>query len=262
MDFDASGDLDHCRVVSLGPETEARMALLGTRFSLEVDEGHGPIGVRVGPAESGYLALDRMSRLLRHGPLLTEDGEFYQHGPFSRKLLERALRLDFALSRYAYGGSTITQQLVKNLFVGRIKTLSRKLEEAFIVVAAERILGKDRILELYLNCIEYGTRIYGIENASHAYFGRSATRLTPLQIAFLMHLKPSPKVAWHWAKAGQLPQNWRDGIHRRMQDMVRFGYIGEAEVEAAAPWDPIAKAGGTTPSEAGTPAPPPANDEP
>ena len=233
------GDLSTCEIRSLGHEADARLRLLQTRFKIPVDEGEGPIGVNVGPAMKSYVSLEAMPELIRAGPLLTEDGEFYIHQGFSRKRLEGALRLDLAKGRYVYGGSTITQQLVKNLFLHRTKTLARKLEEAAIVLAVERTLTKQRIMELYLNCIEYGTKLYGIRNASSHYFHKSLADLTPLEVAFLMHLKTTPKEAFFLEKRGVLPPRWREALRIRMRNFQRKGYITKEELEAAAPYDPI-----------------------
>ena len=239
------GGWDDCKIVKLPRDVQKRLDLIGGRFKLEVDEGEGPIGVFVGPSVSGYLSLGAMSALLRAGPLLTEDGAHFVHKGFSRHAIEGALRLDLTKKRYVYGGSSISQQLVKNLFLHRDKTLARKLEEAVIVVAMERALGKDRILELYLNCIEYGTKLYGIGNAAQHYFGKAAADLNPLEIAFLMHLKTSPKEAFFLAKRGSLPQRWRDAVAYRLRNFVKKGYTTQEVYDASAPFDPIGQPEGT-----------------
>lgn len=247
------GGWEDCRITRLPEDVEKRLKRIGRPFKLEVDEGDGPIGVFVGPKVPGYVSLGAMPPLLRAGPLLTEDGAHYVHQGFSRHALEGALRLDLTKRRYVYGGSSLSQQLVKNLFLHRDKTLARKLEEAVIVVAMERALGKDRILELYHNCIEYGARLYGIGNAARHYFGKGVADLVPVEIAFLMHLKTTPKEAFMLAKRGSLPQRWRDAIAYRMRNFVKKGYITQDVYDASAPFDPIAvkypsaRAGAATP---------------
>ncbi|GMV39136.1 MAG: hypothetical protein AMXMBFR64_08520 [Myxococcales bacterium] len=233
------GGWDDCRILKLPKDVQKRLKLISGRFKLEVDEGKGPIGVFVGPAVPGYLSIGAMPELLRAGPLLTEDGAHYVHKGFSRSAIEGALRLNLTKRRYAYGGSSISQQLVKNLFLHRDKTLARKLEEAVIVVAMERALDKGRIMELYLNCIEYGTKLYGIANAAQHYFRKGVGSLTPVEIAFLMHLKTSPKEAWGLAKRGSLPQRWRDAVEVRLRSFVKKGYVTQEVYEASAPYDPI-----------------------
>lgn len=234
----ATGDLRDCRIQSLGPMHDTRLDLLARRFRIPIDEGQGPIGLECGPATPEWVPWAQMPPLVQAGPVLTEDGSYYLHEGFSRVNLEKGLRLDLALGRYAYGGSSLTQQLVKNLFVGRTKTLARKLEEALIVVAMERRFDKRSMLEIYLNCIEFGPNVYGIGPAARFYFDKTPATLTPTEVAFLMHLKPAPKGGAHLKKHG-LCERWRAAVRKRLEDMVTFGYLPAGSVEAAAPWDPF-----------------------
>ena len=96
-------------------------------------------------------------------------------------LIAKALRLDLHKERFVYGGSTITQQLVKNLFLTREKTLSRKLEELIISWQMERHFSKEELLTFYLNVIEYGPDLYGIRRAAAFYFGKAPAHLTPAE---------------------------------------------------------------------------------
>lgn len=238
LTLSAAGDLRECRIHSLGPEHDARLDLLAQRFRIPIDEGEGPIGLECGPATPEWVPWGGMPPLVQAGPMLTEDGSYYIHEGFSRVNLEKGLRLDLALGRYAYGGSSLTQQLVKNLFVGRTKTLARKLEEALIVVAMERRFDKRSMLEIYLNCIEFGPKVYGIGPAARFYFDKTPATLSPTEVAFLMHLKPAPKGGAHLKKHG-LGERWRAAVRKRLEDMVTFGYLPPGSVEAAAPWDPF-----------------------
>lgn len=247
--LESEGSLSACRIESLGPIHDERLRELQGKFKIEVDEGDGPIGVYVGPRTPGYMPFPDIPELVRSGAILSEDGEFFVHEGISLKLIEGALRLDLAKGRYVYGGSTITQQLVKNLFVGRTKSLSRKLEELFIVLKLEQTMRKERILELYLNCIEYGVNLYGIRNASHHYFGKDPRDLTGVEVAFLMHLKTTPKEAWYLAKQGMLPERWRNAVRTRMKKMVERGRITQEEFESSAPYDPIAARNGSAISQ-------------
>lgn len=242
--LESKGTLTSCKIESLGALHDERVEMLSGKFKIEVDEGDGPIGVFVGPRTPGYMAFADIPELVRSGAILSEDGEFFLHEGISLKLIEGALRLDLAKGRYVYGGSTITQQLVKNLFVGRSKSLARKLEELFIVRKLEQTLRKERILELYLNCIEYGVHLYGIRNASYHYFGKEPRDLTGVEVAFLMHLKTTPKEAWYLAKQGALPDRWRNAVRTRMRKMVERGRITQEEFDASAPYDPIAMKNG------------------
>jgi membrane peptidoglycan carboxypeptidase len=146
--------------------------------------------------------------------------------------------LNLEKGRYVYGGSTISQQLVKNLFLTRQKTLSRKLEEAFIVWRMEEVLTKDRILELYLNCIEFGPDIYGIGRAAHYYFGKKPSELTVLEGTFIAALKPAPWQGGWFKKAGRSPDTgfWYDRMSKIMRRMHDHGHLSADELQAAEPY--------------------------
>jgi membrane peptidoglycan carboxypeptidase len=103
-----------------------------------------------------------------------------------------ALLTDWARGGAARGASTVTQQLAKNLFLSRDKRLGRKLEELSLALLLESALGKDRILEIYLNVIEWGPNLFGLRPAARAYFDREPKDLTPTQMAFLVSLIPAP----------------------------------------------------------------------
>ena len=124
---------------------------------------------------------------------MTEDRAFQSHKGVRWDLIGKAIKLNLEQARFAYGGSTITQQLVKNLFLSREKTLSRKLEELIISWELERRYNKNEILELYVNVIEYGPDIYGVRKAAHYYFGKPPWHLSPAESAFIMGLKPYPR---------------------------------------------------------------------
>jgi hypothetical protein len=171
--------------------------------------------------------------------LATEDMGFYKHKGFKIGLMRRALGMNLDKGWYVYGGSTISQQLVKNLYLSREKTLARKLEEAVIVWAMERTIDKDRILELYLNCIEFGKHIFGIKAAAEAYFNKEPKDLTALEGAFLMATKPSPRYAWTVYKKRSFNEWWvlrMDGILKRL--WVEMSVIDEDAYTSDAPYLP------------------------
>lgn len=124
--------------------------------------------------------------------VLSEDWAFYQHAGLDVEQMKVALSEMVESSRFR-GASTITQQMVKNVFLSESRTLWRKLHEIILAQKVEKVLSKDRILEVYLNCIEYGPGIYGIKSASQHYFKKSPSQLTPREGAFIAMLLPSPK---------------------------------------------------------------------
>jgi monofunctional biosynthetic peptidoglycan transglycosylase len=138
------------------------------------------------------VPLSRISENLQKTVLVGEDDKFYQHHGFDFDAIQNALAEDEHDGKMKRGASTITQQLAKNLYLSPRKSLSRKAIEAIYTVALEHFLGKERILELYLNVIEWGKGIYGAEAASEAYYGVHASELTLDQAASLAAVLPKP----------------------------------------------------------------------
>jgi monofunctional glycosyltransferase len=159
------------------------------------------------------VPLTDISPHLIHAAIAAEDARFYQHHGFDWKEVEDAIQQDVEHGRRR-GASTITQQLVRNLFLTTDPSVVRKALEFSLVPPTELILSKNRILELYLNVIEWGPGIYGAEAASEAYYHRTARQLSRDQAVELVSLLPAPlhrrpgKVEWYVAR-----------IRERMQQM-------------------------------------------
>ena len=234
------GDFEACEARTLG--RHANLPALDEPFVhvIPADEEEDAPAIPVGPGTPSYVALDKIPEPVWQAALATEDMGFFQHEGFKLGLIKRAIVLNLDKGWYVYGGSTISQQLVKNLFLSREKTLSRKLEEAIIVWQMERRLTKERILELYLNCIEYGKRIYGIKAAALAYFNRPVEELTPLEGAFLMATKPAPSYAYGVYEKRQFSKWWVDRMHGILVRLWKeMKVLDEAQVQAAAPYLPL-----------------------
>ena len=144
--------------------------------------------------QQSWVPLSRMSKHLIHAVLASEDQKFFGHEGVDWDAMEKALDNDRRARRFARGGSTITQQLAKNLFLTTEKSLVRKLREVVVARWLEEDLGKRRILELYLNVIEWGDGIYGVDAASRAYFGAPASALGPTESALLAAAIINPRV--------------------------------------------------------------------
>ena len=138
-----------------------------------------------------FVPLRQISPDFQHAVIAAEDARFYQHRGFDWQAMEIAAEGDMD-GRRLRGGSTITQQLVKNLFFGTGRSLLRKGAEASLVPVAEAVLGKQRILELYLNEVEWGPGVYGAEAASRYYFRTPARSLGRRQAAELAAILPAP----------------------------------------------------------------------
>ena len=139
-----------------------------------------------------FVPLANISPNLQHAVVAAEDGRFRQHHGFDWVEMQKVLQDDVQRRRLGRGGSTITQQLVKNLFLTTERSFVRKGVESSLVPMMEAFLTKDRILELYLNVIEWGPGIYGVEAASRAYYGTSARRISREQAARLAAVLPLP----------------------------------------------------------------------
>lgn len=146
-------------------------------------------------AELRYLWVDyeQISNHLKQAVIAAEDARFLQHQGFDYKAIETAWKKNLKQRKWAAGGSTISQQLAKNLFLSAEKTVWRKFQETLITLMLEEFLTKRRILEIYLNVIEWGNGIFGIEAAARHYFGISAASLTPVQAAWLASIIPNPR---------------------------------------------------------------------
>jgi monofunctional biosynthetic peptidoglycan transglycosylase len=139
-----------------------------------------------------FVPLRQISPDLQHAVIAAEDGRFYEHHGFDWHAIEIAAEDDMQGARHIRGGSTITQQLVKNLFFGTGRSFLRKGAEFTLVPVAELVLGKQRILELYLNEVEWGPGIYGVEAASRTYYGTAARKINREEAARLAAVLPLP----------------------------------------------------------------------
>ena len=231
-DFVLEGE-NGCRVTSAPRRVDAK-ALLRDDFVHAVTLEDGSV-VTVGPGTESFVPYVMLPPLLRKGAVVTEDRAFFEHAGINPSLIRTAFEMDVYAGRFMYGGSTITQQLVKNLFFTRSKTLARKLQEWFVALYLETELSKERILELYLNCIEFGRGVYGIEPAAQQYFGKHCWDLLPEEVAFLMMCKPSPKDCQRlFDRQRGVRGVWREKVDFVLGRLTTLaGVIDEAEHQAA-----------------------------
>ena len=167
-----------------------------------------------------WVPYDRISRNLTRAVLAGEDSRFFDHAGFDWEEMRKALEEDWNRGEFRRGASTITQQLAKNLFLSTSKNPLRKLHEAVITKEMEWILGKRRILEIYLNVIEWGDGVYGAEAAARTYFNTSAAALSSDQAAFLSAIIPSPNGAFNPATHRRRVERRKNLIERLMRHVV------------------------------------------
>lgn len=140
-----------------------------------------------------WVPYDSISPALKQAMIAAEDAKFVEHEGFDWDGIQQAIEKNYRRGRVVAGGSTITQQLAKNLFLSSQRSYWRKAEEALITLMLEAILEKRRIFELYLNVIEWGDGVFGAEAAARHYFGASAASLGPEPAARLAAMIPNPR---------------------------------------------------------------------
>jgi monofunctional biosynthetic peptidoglycan transglycosylase len=179
---------------------------------IEVPTPDGTRALVVGPESPYWAPLGSVSSMLVLCVVRAEDAKFYQHNGFDWDQLQDSFDTNVELGRYKRGGSTITMQLAKNLFLWRRKSVVRKTLEIYLTWRLEQTLPKKRILELYLNVAEWGPGIYGIGEASRHYFGKPPSALTIGESALLAVTLPNP-VRWNLNRAPQFAM-------RRQQELL------------------------------------------
>jgi len=140
-----------------------------------------------------WVPYDRISVHLKRAIIAAEDAKFLDHEGFDWESIQKAHEKNLKKGKIVAGGSTVSQQLAKNLFLSGERAWWRKAQEAAITVMLETIMSKRRILEIYLNVIEWGNGVFGAEAAARSYFGVSAASLTPAQAGQLAAMVPSPR---------------------------------------------------------------------
>jgi monofunctional biosynthetic peptidoglycan transglycosylase len=178
----------------------------------------------------GWASLGEISRAAVGAVIVSEDWAFYQHKGYDAAQIKEAIQEDVAEGKFARGASTITQQVVKNVFLERDKNLWRKVKELVLAVRVEESVGKRKILETYLNVAEWGEGIFGIRAAARHYFQKAPSELTPREGAFLAMLLPSPKRYSQSFRRRELTRYARGTVNRILRKMVQARYITEEEL--------------------------------
>ena len=163
--------------------------------------------IMVGVSNPNYTPLDQISPYLQKCVLTSEDPSFFSHRGFINEAFKQSILKNIRTKKFSRGASTISMQLIKNVFLTREKTLSRKLEEILLVYILEnnRIASKQRMLEVYFNIIEWGPNVYGIGEASHYYFQKSPADLSLKECLYLATIVPKPrKFMWQFDNQGNL----------------------------------------------------------
>ena len=218
-----------CKVLADPPRADVKALRGEVTIAVNGPRGRG-MQWPLGPSNPDWQPLRRISRNARAAFVVAEDSRFFEHRGFDAVQLERAFVSNLQEGRLRRGASTISQQLIKNVFLSHRRTLSRKLQEAVLTWRMEQVIPKRRILELYLNMVEMGPGVYGVPQAARHYFGRAARSLTPLQAAHLAALTPSPRHLGQRFQTGDDPGTvWTGKLHMLLRMMRRAGSITRAE---------------------------------
>ena len=239
-------DLDHltlggkvgiynCKVIKAPDPVSAERLMNTFEHQVEVKPGEFQI-FKVGLESGDFVPYGNVAPTLVHAFLTTEDGGFFRHKGFITSQFDKALARNLKRGGFRLGASTITMQMVKNALLNHDKTLSRKLQEMFLTWYLEQNLTKERIMEIYLNIIEFGPGIYGIGAAADHYFDKDPRDIQPLEAAFFATLLPSPKRRYEQYCHGKLTDKWDRYVKRVLKRMASKGFVDKlalAEAEAS-----------------------------
>ncbi|MFA5926109.1 MAG: PBP1A family penicillin-binding protein [Parcubacteria group bacterium] len=184
------------------------------------------------------IPLDQMSEIVRAATISAEDQDFYQHHGVQLKAIARAAIYDLAGQKRSQGGSTITQQLIKNTVLTNEKTFTRKVKEVILAIELEQKFSKDEILEMYLNEIPYGSNAYGIQAAAQTFFGKDAKDLKLAESALLASL---PQATTYYSPYGMHQDDLKARQEYVLDQMAKLGYISADQAKNAKEFDVLAE---------------------
>jgi monofunctional glycosyltransferase len=183
----------------------------------------------VGPRNPDWTPYGAIPPALKKAVVASEEANFYAYEGLDYEAMKKAIQADLQKGKFVRGGSTITQQLAKNLFLTREKTISRKIKELILARRLDDALSKARILELYLNVVELGPMVYGVGHAARYYFGKPPSALSVRECAFLAAMLPGPKVYNPYRKMDRVVKR----SNRILRRMAAARMITQVEYETA-----------------------------
>lgn len=199
-----------------------------TRVTIKVYNGKTVTKRSVSPYSKDFVRSAELPKYVTGAIIAAEDGSFFRHKGVNIDETLRAARYDILHLKFKYGGSTITQQLVKNAYLTREKTFRRKITEIITAVRVENKLTKRQILDYYINIAEFGKGIYGIRQASKVYFDKSPENLTPKEAAMLAVVIPQPKARGKELLTKQKEEFQKKRVARIIARMKLRGYIKDS----------------------------------
>lgn len=223
LELDADIRYDEVHIVRAGPNTPL-LQLGKEAFALDA---RGLKDKRtIGPSAEEWVAWKDIPAVVPQAIVSAEDGSFWKHSGFDVRGIRAALVHNFREGRIARGGSTISQQVIKNLFLNHDRTAGRKIQEAFLTWHMEQAIPKERILEIYLNMLHLGPGIYGIREASRELFDKPPTKLSLREAVFLGSILPNPNHFIRLYARSIIPPDRRLKMRNILNNMQRSGFIG------------------------------------
>lgn len=221
----------NCRVTDVPPSIDVSRFARTFKHVVPSSDGR-TTAIETGPGAPTWTPYGSISKYMEVGVIGFEDGRFHRHEGFDHEAIRNSLRENLRAGRFVRGASTISMQLAKNLYLPREKTLSRKVEEAILTLYLEQALTKQQILELYLNVVEFGPMVYGVDAGAAHYFNTSPSRLSASQAFYLASILPNPKRE-HFAAGGQLSDGWLRQLRTVMRHAHKRNRLSDEELAAA-----------------------------
>ena len=223
-------DVDnHCRVREVPPIVSPRRFRMPWRREVKGADGL-PMEVESGPGTANWTNYEDISPHLETAIVVCEDAGFFHHRGFDYSAIQNSIRMNIEAGRFLRGGSTVSMQLAKNLYLSREKNLARKLQEAVFTMLLEQELSKHELLELYLNVIEFGPGIYGIRDAARYYFDEEPRELSLGQALYLGSILPNPD-ALHFQADGRISAGWGRYLQKLMHIARKVRRISDEELQ-------------------------------
>jgi hypothetical protein len=228
--LDGNVGIWNCTVTSAPEYADAQRLTSGFSHRVLMRDGRTRT-VEMYPGSRTFTPVHRISPYVIAAIQSTEDGGFWRHRGFMPSQFRVALRRNLGAGKVRLGASTITMQMVKNVLLSHERTLARKLQELFLTWYVETVLTKDRIMELYLNGIEYGPGLYGITEAARVYFGKHPADLTPPEAVFIALMLPSPVRRHAQYCRGELTESFQSKVTFILGVMNQRGRLSDLEYE-------------------------------
>jgi monofunctional biosynthetic peptidoglycan transglycosylase len=230
LDLEVAVQPAACRVVRDAPHADV-VALRRPFAFVSRPPGWRPTRLVMGPENDNWVPYSRLGRNVVAAFLAAEDRRFFEHEGFDLENIRRALAEDLRRGELAKGASSISQQVVKNVFLSHRRSLSRKLQEVVLTWRLEQVIEKRRILEIYLNLVEMGPGLFGVRAAARHYFGKEPHQLDPLQAAHLAAITPNPRHYFERFRSGRAGMDWLLHLRWLLYQMHAMGWLGRKAYE-------------------------------